>query len=136
MSEETKLLPCPFCGSDARISTEHDEDAFGLFYYVICQKCRSRSSSKFVSNGEECPNFYEEVRELWNARHQTTNEIQTREEKKEQRSVQFEVVREIEDFYDHCHKTKVFNFEECEEVADKIISIVYSRYDEVNNGNK
>lgn len=68
MNETTKLKPCPFCGGSARMASEHDMDGFGMFRYVECRQCHARSRPKYHGNGNDCPQFYQEVRDAWNSR--------------------------------------------------------------------
>lgn len=67
----SNLLPCPFCGGHAYITSEADHPEYGSggrFYFVKCHSCRAQSGSKYASPGNDCPNFYAEVREEWNQR--------------------------------------------------------------------
>lgn len=64
-----EMKSCPFCGSDkVGICREADYDGFGTFLSVKCQGCMSQSTQHFVSRGNECPQFYQEVRDSWNRR--------------------------------------------------------------------
>lgn len=64
------LKECPFCGDkDASIRTEYDNDGSNTTWkYVECIKCRSRTAGKWFSGTNDCPIFYEEVRDQWNQR--------------------------------------------------------------------
>lgn len=64
----SELKVCPFCEGEASIRSECDMDGFGYFHWVECKKCRARSANHFVSQGNECPQYYQEVREDWNNR--------------------------------------------------------------------
>lgn len=64
----SKLKPCPFCGGEARISTEYDMDGFGTFHQVKCTQCGASSRQHFCSHGNEDPQYYSEVREDWQER--------------------------------------------------------------------
>lgn len=68
MTQTPELKPCPFCGSEAYMASDHDPDGYGKFRFMECRKCRARSTGKYHSNGNDCPIFYEEVRALWNTR--------------------------------------------------------------------
>lgn len=71
----SNLKPCPFCGGEARISTEWDTDGFGSFHSVKCGKCGAESAKHFASSGNDCPQHYAEVRSDWNQRHDTSSEL-------------------------------------------------------------
>ena len=73
--EMVEIEPCPFCGGKAHISHEPDYDGFGRFLFVKCGKCRARTGDTFVSNGGECPQTYQEVRDVWNARAQSQRAV-------------------------------------------------------------
>ena len=62
------LKPCPFCGGEARIVSEYDTDGFGEFHKVACRACGASSKHHFVSSGNDCPQYYQEVRDDWNMR--------------------------------------------------------------------
>lgn len=64
----SELKPCPFCGGDPRIDTEYDMDGFGNFHKVECRKCGASSKAHFCTQGNECHQYYQEVREDWNTR--------------------------------------------------------------------
>lgn len=67
----SKLKSCPFCGSDkVDLRREHDTEADLLctFVFVECRTCRARSGSNWFWEGNDCPQFYEEIRERWNTR--------------------------------------------------------------------
>ncbi|MCW8110135.1 Lar family restriction alleviation protein [Yersinia intermedia] len=65
-----KLLPCPFCGGMGYSTSEAGDpfDDIGRFYYVRCGKCGARSGAKYVPNGCDCPQTYQEIRDDWNQR--------------------------------------------------------------------
>lgn len=69
------LKCCPFCGGKGQIRDEAGDpfDDIGRFYYVRCVDCRAQSGSKYASNGNDCPIFYEEVRQEWNQRSEGAN---------------------------------------------------------------
>ena len=54
MSEELKLKPCPFCGSEAEFIGEEHYD----WFYIQCKKCKMRSAWQ----------TREEAIEAWNRR--------------------------------------------------------------------
>lgn len=64
----SELKPCPFCGGEARIDTEYDMDGFGNFHKVECKSCGASSKAHFCSQGNECPQYYQEVRDDWQNR--------------------------------------------------------------------
>lgn len=66
----SKLLKdCPFCGSEAHISTEYETDGSDCTWkFVRCSKCGARTRGKWFSGHNDCPIFYEEVRDEWNQR--------------------------------------------------------------------
>ena len=64
----SKLKPCPFCGGEARITSEYDTDGFGTFHKVECRTCGASSKQHFVSRGNDCPQYYQEGRDDWNMR--------------------------------------------------------------------
>jgi Lar family restriction alleviation protein len=64
----SKLKPCPFCGGTGHMQRFADSDGFGTFYYVVCTGCRAQSGSQYASKGNDCPQTYAEVRDLWNRR--------------------------------------------------------------------
>ncbi len=66
MSNELK--PCPFCGGNPRIDTEYDMDGFGNFHKVECSDCGASSKAHFCTQGNECPQYYQEVRDEWQNR--------------------------------------------------------------------
>ena len=62
------LKPCPFCGSTEaylRRSTDQDDCTF---VHVECRNCRAKSADKWFSRGNDCPLFYQEIRDAWNNR--------------------------------------------------------------------
>lgn len=61
------LKPCPFCGGSGVVSRREDEDGIE-WYRVRCTSCKAEAEGKWVSAGNDCPQFYAEVRELWNRR--------------------------------------------------------------------
>jgi hypothetical protein len=63
-----ELKPCPFCGGHARVARESDADHMGNFYTVKCDKCCAETAPRFASYGCDDPQFYAEVRELWDRR--------------------------------------------------------------------
>lgn len=67
---KTNLLPCPFCGGPAYMTSEAGDpfDDIGRFHFVKCSRCRARGGDKYAPNGNDCPQFYEEVRGEWNQR--------------------------------------------------------------------
>src|SRR5690606_34659543 len=69
MSKQTSktLLPCPFCGGKAGIHRSHDADGM-LWVGVRCQGCEAASTQYWCSPGNDCPIFYECVRNSWNRR--------------------------------------------------------------------
>lgn len=67
-NENCKLKACPFCGGGAFVSHETDNDGFGVFYSVKCRQCLAETAPRFASRGNDCQQFYAEVRELWNTR--------------------------------------------------------------------
>lgn len=64
----SELKPCPFCGGKARIDTEYDMDGFGNFHKVECSDCGASSKPHFATQGNECPQYYQEVRDDWQNR--------------------------------------------------------------------
>lgn len=68
MTDAPKLKPCPFCGGNAYMAKDICPDGYGVFRYVECRDCRSKSGSKYHSYGNDCPMFYVEVRDAWNTR--------------------------------------------------------------------
>ena len=63
-----QLKPCPFCGGEGRMNREADPDGFGYFIAIECRNCRARSRPKYYSNGNDCPQTYQECRDEWNTR--------------------------------------------------------------------
>src|SRR5512138_1982687 len=61
------LLPCPFCGGKAGIHRSHDADGM-LWVGVRCQGCGAASTQDWCSPGNDCPIFYEGIRNSWNRR--------------------------------------------------------------------
>lgn len=61
-----ELKPCPFCGGNASISKDHDQDGGGAFYAVKCHKCRAKSSEIYAV--ETCNIHFTQVRDAWNRR--------------------------------------------------------------------
>ena len=85
----SNLKPCPFCGGEkVGMATEHDADGFGMFKFIACKACGASSRRHFVSNGNECPQFYEEVRDSWNSRHVDEAEVEQEELKKDRYPLQ------------------------------------------------
>lgn len=68
MTGKPELLPCPFCGDKAGVNREHCLDGSGIFLTVKCGKCRAKSGEKYHTHGNDCPQTYQEVRDLWNTR--------------------------------------------------------------------
>lgn len=69
-----KLLECPFCGSGSEIRTSYDNDGSNAVWkFVQCNGCGSRTMGKWFSPGNDCPLFYEEVRDQWNRRAKTVS---------------------------------------------------------------
>lgn len=65
-----KLKPCHFCGNK-RVLMKTDYDTVGndcTLNYIECDKCGARTRGKWVSANNDCPQFYEEVRDQWNFR--------------------------------------------------------------------
>ena len=58
MSENKELLPCPFCGSDAGMSTMTFGDS--VYYRIVCYE------GHYLDQWEECE---EEAVKEWNTRH-------------------------------------------------------------------
>ena len=67
MEDQQQLAPCPFCGASAYVASETDYDNI-RWHYVRCRGCGTRSRGKWHSPGNDCPQFYAEVREEWNRR--------------------------------------------------------------------
>jgi len=64
----SKLEPCPFCGSVPSIRKWHDEDMC-FWAQVKCSCCGASSRGNWTSSlSEVCPIFYDEVRSEWNRR--------------------------------------------------------------------
>ena len=38
-----KLKPCPFCGGEARMVLQHNDDGTWVRYYVCCYACGSKT---------------------------------------------------------------------------------------------
>ncbi|MCV6826034.1 MULTISPECIES: Lar family restriction alleviation protein [Halocynthiibacter] len=68
LSKPPKLLPCPFCEGKAHIHREPCVEGMGYYCAVKCSKCGGKSPEKYYSNGNDCPLFYEDLRNLWNTR--------------------------------------------------------------------
>lgn len=69
-SKDVSLLkPCPFCGC-TKIGThsERDFDDFGTYHAIQCHDCGARSRQRYVSDGNDCPQHRQEVRDDWNMR--------------------------------------------------------------------
>lgn len=64
------LKPCPFCGSEKNyIKTRYDEDGSDATWkFVECSNCGCRTRGKWFTASNDCPIFYEEVRDEWNKR--------------------------------------------------------------------
>lgn len=64
------LKPCPFCGTkNPQMKTSYDTDGSdAIWKYVECFKCGARTRGKWFTPGNDCPQFYAEVREYWNSR--------------------------------------------------------------------
>lgn len=58
-----KLLPCPFCGGEARIAGKD-----GYYAHVICLKCFAKSASRASGGTVE---LNEKVAAVWNTREGT-----------------------------------------------------------------
>lgn len=69
-SNAPDLLPCPFCGNVGFMSRITCEDGGGIFYTIKCGECGAQSREKYCSKGNDCPQFYAEVRDEWNTRPQ------------------------------------------------------------------
>ncbi len=69
MTKGSELKPCPFCGS-AKLIMDSDwcEFADRTFRSIKCKDCGAASGRKSHAKGDDCPNFYAEVREKWNRR--------------------------------------------------------------------
>lgn len=67
-SEESKLLPCPFCGGTAHFYLEDNgvSNYTGSYYYigVKCEKCNTKSDS--VST--DLDSCVEDAINMWNTR--------------------------------------------------------------------
>ena len=62
------LLPCPFCGSDKiNVERDHSQGA-GVFACMACQNCRTKTRETYYSNGNDCPQTYQGLRDAWNTR--------------------------------------------------------------------
>lgn len=75
---KSDLKPCPFCGSpEVHIVRDYDYEGASTCVHVSveCRKCRARSGSNWYSEGNDCPKFYEEIRDRWNTR-TTAPEVQ------------------------------------------------------------
>lgn len=83
----TELKPCPFCGGKPRIDTEYDMDGFGNFHKVKCSNCFASSKAHFASSGNECPKYYQEVREEWQKRTESTELEKLRKELEKSREL-------------------------------------------------
>ena len=67
---------CPACESDrSSMRSERDADGFGTFYWIQCSNCGFRSREHFAS--EECPQFFQEVRDSWNIRIKVSDQNNT-----------------------------------------------------------
>lgn len=64
------MKPCPFCGeTHPYIHTEYETDGSeAIWKFVKCQKCGARTRGKWFTRGNDCPLFYQEVRDEWNNR--------------------------------------------------------------------
>lgn len=68
--EKNLLKPCPFCGDQSPIMhSSYDTDGSDATWkFIKCHKCGARTQGKWFSHGNDCPIFYEEVRDQWNIR--------------------------------------------------------------------
>lgn len=49
MKDMIKLKKCPFCGGDAQINTDYNEEAISTgFAYIKCRNCSCRTRSAYV----------------------------------------------------------------------------------------
>lgn len=64
------LKPCPFCASEkVSMGVDYDHDGSNTTWrFIQCRDCGSRGKSKWHSPGNDCPLFYEEIRDAWNRR--------------------------------------------------------------------
>jgi RecJ-like exonuclease len=74
--EAPDLLPCPFCGGKGYVFRDHCPDGGGIFLSVRCHNCRAESGEKYCSQGNDCPQTYQEVRDAWNARADTAQALE------------------------------------------------------------
>lgn len=68
---QTELLPCPFCGGKPYITIEHCTDGSTFVFAFVKCSCGAKSPEKGFTQGNDCPQLYAEVRELWNTRQPT-----------------------------------------------------------------
>lgn len=65
MTTNNELLPCPFCGGKAAISTNHSESLWShdvvLWTQVSCESCEA-------SMPQTCDGYEVEAVEAWNTR--------------------------------------------------------------------
>lgn len=56
-----------FCGDLPKMKTEYSSDYSDTTWkYIQCDTCRVRTLGKWYSKGNDCPIFYQEVRDEWN----------------------------------------------------------------------
>ena len=61
------VQPCPFCGSN-KVNVERDHNGDGVFAFIACGNCRAKSRETYYSNGNDCPQTYQGLRDAWNKR--------------------------------------------------------------------
>lgn len=61
------LKPCPCCGGKGRIRSDYDAD-MTRWHHVECDDCPMRTKGKWHSDGNDCPLYYQEIRDEWNNR--------------------------------------------------------------------
>lgn len=101
----SELKNCPFCGGKAHIDTEYDMDGFGNFHKVECLDCGASSKQHFCTQGNECPEYYNEVREDWQNRADNDKVAQLQAEKAELMAL-INKSLETAEFYKNCSGNK------------------------------
>ena len=65
---ESKLMPCPFCGSDAMEFEDKGNEYGQVNFGISCQKCTASLTDTIYGGAEPTEAEWDSMRRVWNRR--------------------------------------------------------------------